>query len=559
MRLFIAAILVAISYAQTDDLRQDSRDDPRRILRVASGVQEQLRRSLELACGEGSDVAGYNRVTDLDDKEVVTSFFKDFTDAATATDCASKCTSEEGCVAFSFGEGRMGGTFHCLLYNEDVTTADTIVWSGLVTYTRCPVEETSEETSEKEWVDLGQGRCVTKNGNLMSDEYHVYLNGDMGDAPLADCQKACADLGDDVCVGLEWEPSEKYKTRCRIMTAELLSTPPTGWTDWENEVSGVQSEITYAQELLGSFVVHCYAYKKDEDRSPCQENQLTYTYIPAADCPEEINEWHEEYDMSDYSMEYYEKNVFGGIVGTGYGIISTCNSKQITDILKTGIKSALCEWDDGNDANNGALTADSPNCNIYEVFQWSCPEEAETETLVVGNSASSHGDPIIWTFKGECYDLSKDGLYVASEHPRYNHKVWVGVYNDFIREIQITDEMDELLFSISNLNELSGEWNYGLNGRRRKCATMEWKECEWSFVQYAFDAQIFRYIVQIMHHDYLDAALKDGERGVHLDIYPKVYDNKMSGFIPNEYNGVYFDNPNPEELQFCPADSPRRY
>ena len=41
--------------------------------------------------------------------------------------------------------------------------------------------------------------------------------------------------------------------------------------------------------------------------------------------------------------------------------------------------------------------------------------------------ATSHGDPIIWTFDNECYDLNIDGLYVATKHPKYNHVVKIAV------------------------------------------------------------------------------------------------------------------------------------
>merc|ERR1711879_1140008 len=39
----------------------------------------------------------------------------------------------------------------------------------------------------------------------------------------------------------------------------------------------------------------------------------------------------------------------------------------------------------------------------------------------VVSGGSSHGDPIIHTFKDDCYDLSKDGLYLASSHPDWTH------------------------------------------------------------------------------------------------------------------------------------------
>ena len=76
-----------------------------------------------------------------------------------------------------------------------------------------------------------------------------------------------------------------------------------------------------------------------------------------------------------------------------------------------------------------------------------------------------------------------------------------------------------------------------------------------------------------MSHDYLDAALKPGQTGVHLvhilvivltilfltqifaieDIYPKPY--KTFSAIRDEYSGLYFENPLPEELEYCPGGS----
>jgi len=184
-------------------------------------------------------------------------------------------------------------------------------------------------------------------------------------------------------------------------------------------------------------------------------------------------------------------------------------------------------------------------------------EEAAVQEAAV--QASAHGDPIIWTFKNECYDLNKDGLYLASSHPDFMHDVYIAVYNEFIREIQIRDPKDgDVLLSISNLNEVTGTWDYGFKQRVRQCNNPTWKECEWTFNHYDFDAQVFKYSVQILFHDYLDPALKDGERGMHLDIYPRVYAKKQSEFVPAEFKGAYFDNPHPNELAFCPAGSMRR-
>jgi len=229
------------------------------------------------------------------------------------------------------------------------------------------------------------------------------------------------------------------------------------------------------------------------------------------------------------------------------------------------------------------------NSNVWEVSgiesdddKGGCPEEYYTWHLADGGSwttvasgfnnigecraavaealtASSHGDPIIWTFKNECYDLNIDGLYLASSHPDWFHDVYIAVYNEFIREIQIRDSNDgDILLSISNLQEVSGTWEYGFKERIRQCKNPTWKECEFTFNQYDFDAQVFKYSVQIMYHDYLDPSLKAGERGMHLDIYPRVYARQHSEFKASEYEGAYFDNPQPDQLAFCPAESVRR-
>jgi hypothetical protein len=195
-----------------------------------------------------------------------------------------------------------------------------------------------------------------------------------------------------------------------------------------------------------------------------------------------------------------------------------------------------------------------------------CVKPLETATTTVpsensggdSDSASSHGDPIIHTFKGECYDLNKDGLYLASSHPHWNHDIKVAVYNNFIREFQITSKDDQILFSVNNLNEVTGSWAHGLKHIYRMCTPFNWKECEFSFHEYRFDAQIFMYGVQILFHDYLDPALQKGQRGVHLDIYPRLYEKRKQTFNAEEWDGIYFVNPLPQELAYCPGNSPRR-
>lgn len=204
---------------------------------------------------------------------------------------------------------------------------------------------------------------------------------------------------------------------------------------------------------------------------------------------------------------------------------------------------------EANDLGKGceATHGQTADCNVGEGACTSDSGETEIPHIL----ASSHGDPIIRTFNGECYDLQKDGLYVASSHDSWNHVVKVAVYNNFIREIQITNKQGRILYSFSNLNEESGHWAYGLVHRVRVCNDFKWHECDFMHEQLEFDAQTFKYNSQILYHNYKDAALNDGERGVHLDIYPVLYDKQKKNFKAEEYTGIYFENPLPEELPYC--------
>merc|ERR1719495_3032246 len=74
-------------------------------------------------------------------------------------------------------------------------------------------------------------------------------------------------------------------------------------------------------------------------------------------------------------------------------------------------------------------------------------------------AATSHGDPIIWTFNNECYDLNKDGFYVATESSKFTHSAYIGVYNDFMREFQLIRDDGLVLLYINNLGEMDND-NY---------------------------------------------------------------------------------------------------
>jgi len=169
--------------------------------------------------------------------------------------------------------------------------------------------------------------------------------------------------------------------------------------------------------------------------------------------------------------------------------------------------------------------------------------------------ASSHGDPIIWTFGGECYDLNQDGLYIASSHPQFDHDVLIAVHNEFMREVQVIDKKTgRLMLSINNLGEvLNNGFPYDFEHTVLQCPPQD-NDCQFMFDEYRFDAQQFQYIVQIATHDYLDQALSEGETGVHLDIFPREY----AGFKDAKgYTGIYFQNPQPGKLHYCPAGSQR--
>jgi hypothetical protein len=174
----------------------------------------------------------------------------------------------------------------------------------------------------------------------------------------------------------------------------------------------------------------------------------------------------------------------------------------------------------------------------------------------VCSGTSGHGDPIIWTFGGECYDLGKDGMYSAAEHPLYDHSVEIAVHNDYMREIQVLDAEGNIWLSMNNMGEvINNDYPYAFSEVVKECPEGMY-DCIDTYVEYEFDALDFSWVVEILRHDYNDNALKEGEFGYHLDIIPRPY---AYGFNENvgEYTGLYFENPLPEELEYCPPGSPR--
>jgi len=176
-------------------------------------------------------------------------------------------------------------------------------------------------------------------------------------------------------------------------------------------------------------------------------------------------------------------------------------------------------------------------------------------------TSTAHGDPIIWTFNDECYDLNKDGLYDATVNERFNHDVQIGVYNDFMREVRVIDDNGDVIISINSLGEYEKkeDWNYGFSYEEKECPEeMKETECYGTYKEWIFDAQEFQYTVHLLRHDYKDAGIPEGDLGYHLDIYPRPYKSFHNEGHKEQYSGLFFENPLPEELEFCPGGSARR-
>jgi len=175
------------------------------------------------------------------------------------------------------------------------------------------------------------------------------------------------------------------------------------------------------------------------------------------------------------------------------------------------------------------------------------------------STSTAHGDPIIWTFHGECYDLNKDGLYDATVNPRFNQAVKIGVYNDFMREISVVDDDGNVMISINSLGEYETQkFPYHFDYEEKDCPLdMKKTECFETYKEWTFDVQEFHYTVQLLRHDYKDAGIPEGDLGYHLDIYPRPYKSFYREGHVDMYSGLFFENPLPEELEYCQGGSNR--
>jgi len=189
-----------------------------------------------------------------------------------------------------------------------------------------------------------------------------------------------------------------------------------------------------------------------------------------------------------------------------------------------------------------------------------------TEKNCCNQPPSSYGDPIIHTFHGQCYDLNQDGHYLATAHPAWQHEVHIAVYNDYMRQISITNLDGDVLLSVNNFGEvLNNGWVGRLKVQTIQCPENYKKnDCVGEYINVAFDCQDLYFDVMVgLRHTYQDQALKHvqsgagvlaqvwrRELGYHMDIFPQPYFKK---FNPRraEYSGLYFYNPLPEEMPEC--------
>lgn len=128
-----------------------------------------------------------------------------------------------------------------------------------------------------------------------------------------------------------------------------------------------------------------------------------------------------------------------------------------------------------------------------------------------------------------------------------------------MRSIDVVDRRNgKVVLGINSLGEVvNNGFPYNFKQETMQCPEdIKDSECIDSYERFIFDVQSFKYIVQILRHDYRDPSLKDDELGYHLDIYPRPYRSFYD--LQFEYEGLYFENPLPEELEFCQGGANRR-
>ena len=94
----------------------------------------------------------------------------------------------------------------------------------------------------------------------------------------------------------------------------------------------------------------------------------------------------------------------------------------------------------------------------------------------------------------------EDGKYLASSHPQFDHDVYVTIYNEFIRSIEVVSKEGDLVLWISCNGEYdASKYQYAFEALDKECpANMNRNECVESYKYFRFDAQHFQYFVTIL-------------------------------------------------------------
>lgn len=124
-------------------------------------------------------------------------------------------------------------------------------------------------------------------------------------------------------------------------------------------------------------------------KKSCEVEDLVLTWVASEDCPPKVLSLSE--DLSDHisrrnsEYEYYAETA-NEIEAHSDGVhgdrlqFPGCSSIYLNVQLKEGISSGFCECDDNDDlcnlSFNDAENQESSNCGIYDIYQWSCPNEA---------------------------------------------------------------------------------------------------------------------------------------------------------------------------------------
>jgi len=360
-------------------------------------------------------------------------------------------------------------------------------------------------------------------------------------------------------------------------------TKPNVNDHWANEVGSVDTQfffMLFTTDLVTPFTEAQKTDPRDSVPGPnsnyfkqltiAANNDITLNGRGLVCDPEMPTSLQEQYAclISDFGSFYYQGSEidFYGFSNITTRILHYEAEPNMVSVIPT----MLCGDNNSNKNCFGAIASQYfSSTNLGALYGNLCSDEypiceegtvSPTHMPTHSPISTAHGDPIIWTFHDECYDLNMDGLYVATANPKFNHVVKLGVYNDFMRELQVVSTNGEVLLSINSLGEYekSDNFLYRFKYEEKECPVgMKDTECVGTYKEWMFDAQEFEYTVHLLRHDYKDNGIPEGDLGYHLDIYPRPYKSFREPGHMDSYSGLFFENPLPEELPYCVGGSKR--